>query len=223
MPGLPEIYDEAFFAEWGPSHGRYVRTAEVITDEIAAEFQPRRVADIGCGCGVYARSLERKGIEVFALDGVRPPAEHSFPGPIHIQDLTVSFKNAWGHFDLALCLEVAEHIPEPLADVFLDNVARFSDLLVVSAAPPNQGGRHHVNERPKRYWVRRFAERGYAYDRSTTGRLVDAVVAMRPPYIWMAQHICVYKKVSEPALLKRVIPFGVRLGGGKPRSPKKTP
>ncbi|MBI5623604.1 MAG: methyltransferase domain-containing protein [Elusimicrobia bacterium] len=209
--GLAEIYDAAFFAEWGPSHEPYVRTAEVIADVLAAEFRPKRVADIGCGCGVYAHAFARSGSEVFALDGVGPPPEHSFPVPIHVQDLTVPFENAWGRFDLTLCLEVAEHIPEPRSEAFLDNILRFSDTLLLSAAPKGQGGRHHVNERPKRYWVGRLADHGFAYDRRSTGRVFDAVLARRPPYLWMVQHLSVYKRASDPAALRRTLPFSVRL------------
>lgn len=194
MPNLDVIYDAAFFAEWGKGNETYMRTAEVITDALLAELKPRRVADIGCGCGLYSHAFARRGVEVFSLDGVRAPAEHALPIPVHVQDLTVPFENAWGRFDFALCLEVAEHIPEALTGVFLDNLVRFSDTVVLSAAPPYQGGHHHVNEQPKRYWVRRLAERGYVYDRRATGRIVEPVIALRPPNLWMAQQVSVYKK-----------------------------
>ncbi|KAF0125098.1 MAG: hypothetical protein FD189_1857 [Elusimicrobia bacterium] len=214
MEGLDRIYDESFFREWGPGHADYVRSAEIITEEIVRQFSPGRVADIGCGCGVYGHFLRARGVEVFPLDGVVPPPEHSFGLPVHRQDLTEPFENVWGAFDLALCLEVAEHIPEPLADVFLRNLARFSDTLLLSAAPPNQGGQHHVNERPKRYWVEKLAGQGFAYSRPRTGRLFEALRAQRPPYMWMFQHISVYESVRGGGR-SPVLPFGVRLGGGQ--------
>lgn len=210
MPDLAAIYDAAFFAEWGKGNEPYVRTAAVVAGALHEQLRPRRVADLGCGCGVYAHELARRGVEALALDGVTPPAEHAFPVAFHAQDLTVPFENRWGRFDLALCLEVAEHIPEPLSDAFLDNVTRFSDLVVMSAAPPYQGGHHHVNERPKRYWVARMAERGFAYDRARTGRLFETVLAARPPLLWMAQHVGVYERMTGPLPSGRTLPFGVR-------------
>ena len=213
MPGLAAIYDAAFFAEWGKGNEAYARTAAVIAGALTAEFKPRRVADLGCGCGVYAYELARRGVEVLALDGVAPPPEHSYPVEVRLQDLTVPFENAWGDFDFALCLEVAEHIPEELSDAFLDNLTRFSGTLVMSAAPPYQGGHHHVNEQPKRYWVRRLAERGFAYDRARTGRLFEAVLAVRPPLLWMAQHVSVYERIPDLARRKDRLPFSVRPGG----------
>ena len=213
MPNLAAIYDAAFYAEWGKGHELYVRTAEVITDALIAELRPKRIADIGSGCGVYAHFFAGKGVPVFALDGVQPPSEHSFTVSTHLQDLTVPFENSWGNFDFALCLEVAEHIPESLADVFLDNLIRFSDTIVLSAAPPHQGGHHHVNEQPKRYWVSRLAQRGYIYDRPRTGRIVNAVCAVRPPYMWMAQQLSVYKKSSGPVAPGVNFPFGLSKPG----------
>ncbi|OGS39474.1 MAG: hypothetical protein A2506_01300 [Elusimicrobia bacterium RIFOXYD12_FULL_66_9] len=213
MPDLDAIYDARFYSEWGRGNEPYIRTAGVIAAALLAEFRPRMVADIGCGCGVYAHAFASAGVEVFALDGVRPAPEHSFPVPVHVQDLTVPFENTWGRFDLAMCLEVAEHIPEELSDIFLDNLARFSGTLVLSAAPPYQGGHHHVNEQPRRYWVRRLAERGFAYDRRRSGRLFDAVMAVAPPNMWMAQHMGVYEKRAREESGRSMLPFSVRMGG----------
>ena len=50
-------------------------------------------------------------------------------------------------FDLALCLEVAEHIPSWHSGKLLTMLAG-ARRLVFSAAVPNQGGQLHVNEQP---------------------------------------------------------------------------
>lgn len=209
MPGLPQIYDASFFAEWGRGHERYVRSAELIADELHELYRPKRLADLGAGCGVYSHRFAAKGVEVVAIDGVTPPAEHSYGVPIQVRDLTAPFENIWGEFDLALCLEVAEHIPPELCGAFLDNVVRFSGRLVMSAAQPNQGGHHHVNEQPKRYWVAKLAEKGFAYDRRATGRVQTALAKVRPPYRWMADPISVYEKASSPAQFRDRLPFSV--------------
>jgi SAM-dependent methyltransferase len=209
MPDLAAIYDAAFFTEWGKTNEPYVRSAEILTGVLVKEFSPKRVADLGCGCGVYAHAFERKGVSVFAVDGTTPPSEQAFPVPIHVQDLTVPFENKWGRFDFALCLEVAEHIPESLSDAFLDNLVRFSDVVVMSAAAPYQGGHHHVNEQPKRYWVKRLAERGYVYNRTRTGRISQNCQAAQIPLMWMAQQVSVYEKAAPKK--GHSLPFSVRL------------
>jgi len=65
-------------------------------------------------------------------------------------------------FDLVQSLEVAEHLPEGKAELFVDNLIRHGDVILFSAAVPHQGGEHHVNEQPPEYWRRKFAARGYA-------------------------------------------------------------
>ena len=64
-------------------------------------------------------------------------------------------------FDLVQSLEVAEHLPASAAATFVDTLIAHGDVILFSAAVPGQGGMHHVNERPYRYWRNLFADRGY--------------------------------------------------------------
>jgi SAM-dependent methyltransferase len=211
MPELPSIYDAAFFREWGPGNEKYVQSARLIADLLWDVYRPASVIDLGCGCGVYADAFRRKGARVVAVDGVRPPSEHTFPGEVQVRDLTAPFDNPWGPFDLALCLEVAEHIPEPLSDAFLANITRFSPRLVLSAAQPGQGGHHHVNEQPKRYWVEKLARHRFAYRRPATGRLQEAFkTTSKLPLMWMGEHVSVYERMEDGFPLKEDLPFGAR-------------
>jgi hypothetical protein len=68
-------------------------------------------------------------------------------------------------FDLAISLEVAEHLPAERAKGFVRDVTRLADFILFSAAVPFQGGRNHINEQWQDYWVGLFAAEGYgAYD-----------------------------------------------------------
>ena len=194
IPDLLKVYGEEFFREWGAGNEKYVETARVITEVLYREFQPRKLADIGSGCGVYSRFFRDHGAEVVSIDAVKPPVEYSFPGLVEIRDLRTPFANVWDPFDMALCLEVAEHIPEESADVFLGNIAALSDLQVFSHAPPRQGGTGHVNEQPKRYWIAKMAAHGFAYDRPRTGVLMETFKREKPPFMWMTEHICVFRR-----------------------------
>jgi len=196
LEALARIYPPAFFARWGRANAAYVASARVIADELQRQLAPRRLVDVGCGCGVYAERFARLGVEVVAIDGVRAPAAAGFGVEVAIRDLTAPLVDEWGRFDLALCLDVGEHIPKELCDVFLDNLCGLADTLVLSCAPPGQGGDHHVNEQPKRWWIARLAEHGFAYQRPATGRLCERFKRLRPPLMWMWEQISVYRRAD---------------------------
>jgi len=119
--------------------------------------------DIGCGVGAWLSVLKKKGIStITGLDGVwvdeallKIPSENfcraDLSEPIH-----------WDRrYDLAISLEVAEHLPASRAFGFVEDLTRASDFIIFSAAIPFQGGYHHVNEQWQSYWVELFKGQGY--------------------------------------------------------------
>jgi hypothetical protein len=81
-----------------------------------------------------------------------------------VHDLTAPLKLN-RKFDLAICLEVAEHLPAAQARAFVKTLCDAADRILFSAAIPGQGGRHHVNEQWPAYWAELFAEFGFeCYD-----------------------------------------------------------
>jgi hypothetical protein len=78
-------------------------------------------------------------------------------------------------FDLAVSFEVLEHIEAEYSDVFVENLTKLSDRILVSAAPPGAGGHHHVNCQPQSYWHKKFLEFGYLYDEIKTLAIREAL------------------------------------------------
>src|SRR5262249_55238903 len=64
-------------------------------------------------------------------------------------------------FDLALCLEVAEHLPESDAKVLVQNLCNAADTILFSAAIPGQVGTGHINAQWPSYWDAIFSEAGF--------------------------------------------------------------
>ena len=63
-------------------------------------------------------------------------------------DLNKSFE-VDRRFDLAMSMEVAEHlVPESSAN-FVRSLTRLSDIVLFSAAVPGQGGTNHINFHPR--------------------------------------------------------------------------
>ena len=68
-------------------------------------------------------------------------------------------------FDLAISLEVAEHIDSSSSSTFVDSLCRHSDLVIFGAATENQGGQNHLNEQWPEYWIDLFKKNGFhCYD-----------------------------------------------------------
>jgi hypothetical protein len=123
--------------------------------------------DIGAGQGAWAAEWQADGVsEVVAVDGLYAGKENllipqsSFVGHDLSQPLDLGRR-----FDLVQSLEVAEHIAEDRAECFVETLTMHGDVVLFSAAVPNQGGEHHVNEQFPEYWRHKFGKRGYAvYD-----------------------------------------------------------
>lgn len=77
-------------------------------------------------------------------------------------------------FDVAVSMEVAEHLPESVADRYLDLLTRLSPVIVFTAATPGQGGTDHVNEQPHSYWIEKYRDRGFEHLTETSLRWRDA-------------------------------------------------
>jgi len=191
---LAALYGRDFFREWGATNHKYVETAWAISRLLKSMFHPSRIVDIGSGSGIYASIFRELGLEVLAIDGVVPPPEFSLAPPDEIRDFREPMENSWGKFDTTFCFEVVEHIPPESSEIFLSNLAKFGDLLLLSYAPPHQGGTGHFNEQPKRYWIERLAEHGFIYNREQTGKILEHFKDNKTPYMWMTENICVFRR-----------------------------
>ena len=100
-------------------------------------------------------------------------------------------------FDLAISMEVAEHLPESVADRYVNLLGQCSDLLVMTAARPGQGGTDHVNEQPRSYWVDKFQRVGYDECRSESERLATAWESSGRVADWYHQNLMVFRRVSS--------------------------
>lgn len=155
-------YTQQFFAD---RHQRTVHSANVLLSRTLELLPPVRSAiDVGCGVGTWLSVLQSRGVaDIQGVDGdwVDPRLLVIPPEVFQKADLTQPL-NVVRRFDLAISLEVAEHLPPRCADEFVATLVRLSDFVLFSAAIPHQGGRNHLNEQWPEYWAERFARHGYA-------------------------------------------------------------
>jgi SAM-dependent methyltransferase len=154
-------YDGHFFDD--QSHGSYHSAREVVP-LIIDLVHPTSVIDVGCGVGGWLVAFREQGVTTtMGIDGdyvdrarLRISAEC-----FQSRDLTHRFDDV-GRFDLALSLEVAEHLSPEHAVGFVESLCKLAPAIVFSAAIPGQGGTNHVNEQWPTYWEALFNRNGFA-------------------------------------------------------------
>ena len=197
MVDLSRAYDRAFFAEYSADAPEYAASCALIAGEIHRRYTPASVVDWGCGAGLHLKEMASRGSDTLGIDGSRVAVELVAP-PVRVRcaDIT-KLVRLDARFDLALCIDVLEHIEEQYAEAVLRNVVASADMVILSCAPPNQGGHHHVNEQPRRYWVKEMAALGWEYQRKETSDLEGAFLAQRDriAHTWMFHNLCIYLPV----------------------------
>ncbi len=150
----PDFYDN-----------RRAHTAHAAARLLAAlprNLARRSVADIGCGTGTWlAAALADGATDAFGIEGdwVTPDMLDDPRIVFTPQDLEQSFTGP--RVDLAISLEVAEHLSPARAAGFVADLVALAPAILFSAAIPGQGGVGHLNEQWQSYWAALFARHGY--------------------------------------------------------------
>jgi hypothetical protein len=157
---MEHAYSPQFYAEQA-SGAR--ASAEVIVPIACELVQPVSVVDVGCGTGVWLSVFAEHGVtDIQGYDGqwVKPEDLVIPQAAFAAADLTETLP-ASRRFDLAVSLEVAEHLPPANASRFVTTLTQLSDVVLFAAAIPGQGGTNHLNEQWPDYWANEFRARGY--------------------------------------------------------------
>jgi SAM-dependent methyltransferase len=155
----------AYNASWFAAREESVEaSARVVVPLLREMVHPTSIVDVGCGLGGWLAVFRDHGVEdVLGIDGdyvdrtaLKIPLERflarDLEHPLHVGQ----------NFDLALSLEVGEHMPQRLAPTLVDSLVRLAPVVVFSSAIPHQSGTGHINEQWPEFWVSLFAERGYS-------------------------------------------------------------
>lgn len=159
---------------------RITRQAAKTIIPLVLELVPAQsVIDLGCGVGTWLSVYQQLGVQqVYGVESMEVKKQLlQIPEDcFEHKDLTQPYRID-RRFDLAMTLEVAEHLPETSASGFVDSLVHLAPVVLFSAAIPHQGGVHHVNEQWPQYWVDLFAQHDYV--------VIDAIRRR----IWHEQHI----------------------------------
>jgi SAM-dependent methyltransferase len=179
-------------------------SAETVVSILLEIVQLRSAVDLGCGVGTWLSVLRARGVtDVYGIEADEVPPEllriprESFARADLRRPVELSRA-----FDLALSLEVAEHLPASTAAVFVESLVKLAPVVLFSAAIPGQGGIHHVNEQWPQYWGGLFAKHDYV--------MIDAIRRRiwrnEDVKVWYRQNIVMFARrdmVESHASLRR--------------------
>lgn len=201
-----KIYAKSFYEDGG--FARTEHSARVISAWIQNNLEPKSVLDLGSGAGYYLREFEQLGIEALGLEA--SPAGIASSGK-NVLALTYDLRrpvHLSRRFDVVMCVEVAEHIPNRSSAVLVESICSNADRFVVfTAAPPGTDpGTDHINCQPEEFWFSLFRARGFilradlSEDLRRTANLADIAIW------WKSWSWCLQREKATADGLNPILP-----------------
>ena len=148
------------------------RNAPITCSSILELFpETKSVLDIGCASGVYTAEFRSLGVDAIGVEYSSKLRRKAARRGVTVYPFDVSIPTpspSEGPFDLAMSLEVAEHVPPQFADAFAGYFKGLCRRIVFTAAQAGQGGTSHLNEQPREYWIEKFQRVGFGLDEQAT-------------------------------------------------------
>ena len=151
------------------------------------------VTDFGCGLGKYLKDIKLNTYEVVCLgvEGNKP--KEAVYNDIREYDLTKDITKNGLICDLAISLEVGEHIPKEHMATYLDNITYHAEqYLITSWAVRGQDGFGHVNCLNNDEILPEFEKRGFVLMEKETK---DARSIIEDKCWWFRNTLFVLKRI----------------------------
>ncbi len=200
-----KVYGTEFYEE---TTADSLAAAKLIVPVLLETVRPQGVVDFGCGEGAWLSVFAAHGVnDLLGLDGAYANTERALIAAERFRALDLErLQPLDRRFDLALCLEVAEHLTPSAGETLIEVLTKAAPVVIFSAAVPGQGGTHHVNEQYLDYWVERFGRYGFlALDVIRPRVAYDHRVAW-----WYRQNLMLFASADRaPEIASKI---GIKLG-----------
>lgn len=126
--------------------------------------------DIGCGPGGMVELAEQYGMTALGIDGDHTVKRHNKDSFL-IHDFTKGPANLPDRvYDIGWCVEFVEHVHAEYIPNYMEAFKKCK-AIVMTYAPPNTPGHHHVNCQDEKYWKKIMKKYGFRYDGNYTREL----------------------------------------------------
>lgn len=151
-------------------HGPYTRERWLpffarVAEGIIADSQPQTTIEFGCAKGFLVEMLRERGVDARGID-FSPHAISEVYEPIRPYCRVGDVREpAGGRYDVAICMEVVEHLAERDASRAVATLAGAANTVYFSSNPDEDYPEvTHVNVQETPYWERHFERHGMARD-----------------------------------------------------------
>ena len=131
---------------------------------IVKTFSVRSVLDVGCAEGHSAEYFKSLGCDVLGVEG-SPMAirDSKIPENITQHDFCTGAHKTKKTYEMVWSCEFVEHVEEKYMQNFLESFKSAEKYIFMTHATPGQVGHHHVNCKPKEYWIKVVSNLGFRF------------------------------------------------------------
>ena len=173
---LDEAYTAGFFG-WDNNAPQQKVLAQYFVPRIVERFKPKYVLDVGCGTGQWLDEYRKYSVLAKGIEGSGNAfIEMSEETKKNVLkwDLRDKIKEEDYSIDFVQSFEVAEHIEEEYADIFIHHLVKDDpDVILLTAASPGQAGHQHVNCKNREYWEVKMKNNGYLFEQDLLNEIKD--------------------------------------------------
>lgn len=162
-----------------------VESAKAMYSVLEKYIKFEKIVDIGCGIGEW-NYKDYTGLDY------RVPAKSLMIPKERYHDYDLRSDDPCpltGPYDLVLCLEVAEHLPEDKAEKLVKLLCSLGGMVLFSAAIPEQPGVGHMNCQWQSWWQNLFVKQGFF-----SNEIRDEIIDQEGIALWYKQNTILYTK-----------------------------
>lgn len=161
-------------------HLNKTHTDENTLSFLIEKFKIESFLDVGCGPGGMVELATKKGLDSLGVDGdftIKRFDDEKFI----IHDYTRGPLFLGKKYDICWSVEFVEHVEEQYIDNYMQTISS-ANIAVITHAPPDYPGYHHVNCQNAEYWINVFSKYDFNYNNDLS-LTIRSISSMRKPFL----------------------------------------